>query len=180
MTDEPARPMRLSGEAAAGVNRAPWTPGVDRDPPAVDQELRDIGEGFGGKAFADFIGLWRDGPGVTRLKIRPAVLNGGGILIGPVGFALVDYSMASALWSHRNPGEHIATINISLNFIAGATDGELVCRSTLDRRNRHIAVLSSEVHHQDGRLLMTAVGSFSIYIPRDRRPASDPTRGQPG
>jgi hypothetical protein len=34
--------------------------------------------------------------------------------------------------------------------------------TTLDRRNRTAGVMRSEVHHEDGRLLATAVGSFSI------------------
>ena len=29
-----------------------------------------------------------------------------------------------------------------------------------------IAVLSAETHHEDGRLLATAIGSFSIFPPR--------------
>jgi acyl-CoA thioesterase len=132
-------------------------------------ELHEVGDGVGGRAFAEFIGLRRDGPGVTRLKVRPELLNGAGLLLGPVGFALVDYSMASALWEHRNPGELIATINVSLNFIQSVSEGEIICRSTLDRRNRHAAALSSRVHHEDGRLLITAVGSFAIRAPRARR-----------
>jgi acyl-coenzyme A thioesterase PaaI-like protein len=122
----------------------------------------DVGDGIGDKAFAEFIGLRRDGPGLTSLTIGPELLNGVGLLLGPVGFALVDYSMASALWAHRNDGELIATINISLNFIESATEGRVVCTSTLDRRNQHAAALSSQVRHEDGRLLITAVGNFAI------------------
>ena len=132
---------------------------------------------MGGNAFADFIGLQHDAPGVTHLTIRPELLNGGGLLLGPVGFALVDYSMGSLVWSHRNAGERIATIGISLNYIQSAGEGEVVCRSILDRRNRHVAVLSSEVHHEDGRLLISAIGSFSIYTPRERRPQA-PAQGE--
>ncbi len=32
--------------------------------------------------------------------------------------------------------------------------------------------MSSEVHHEDGRLLVTAIGSYSIFPARRRRPAS--------
>ena len=63
------------------------------------------------------------------------------MLVGPVGFALVDYTMGSLLWSRRNPREAIATINIAINFVQSSNDGEVECRSTLDRRNRHLAVL---------------------------------------
>jgi acyl-coenzyme A thioesterase PaaI-like protein len=109
-------------------------------------------------AFADFIGLRCVAPGVTQLTIRPALLNGVGLMLGPVGFALVDF----ALWEQCSAGETIATMNVSLNFIDSADTGEICCRSSLDRRNRHAAALSSQVHHEDGRLLITAVGSFAI------------------
>jgi acyl-coenzyme A thioesterase PaaI-like protein len=129
---------------------------IERDP---------LGDGVGGRLFADLIGLRREAAGITSLTITPALLNGAGLLVGPVGFALIDYSMASALWQHRNEGEMIATINIALNFIQSASDGDIRCLSRLDRRNRFAAALTSEVRHEDGRLLITAVGSFAIRSP---------------
>lgn len=128
----------------------------------LTRELRELGDELGGTALISFIGLRRDAPGVTRLTVRPHLLNGAGLLLGPVGFALVDYSMVSALWAHRNPGEAIATMNVSLTFIKPAADGEITCRSTLDYRGRYVAALSSQVHHEDGRLLITALGNFAI------------------
>ncbi len=60
---------------------------------------------------------------------------------------------------------------IAINYIQTATEGEIVCRTLLDRRNRTAAVLRSEVRHEDGRLLVTAIGSYTIF-PAKRRPAS--------
>ena len=99
----------------------------------------------------------------VRLTVRDELINAGGLLAGPVTFALVDYSMGSALWAQRNPGERIATINISINYMRTAREGEIVCRSWVDRRNDRVAVLRSEVHDEEDRLLATAVGSFSIF-----------------
>jgi uncharacterized protein (TIGR00369 family) len=120
----------------------------------------------GGKEFADFIGLRFDDPSTVRLTIRPELLNAGGLLLGPVGFAMVDYVMGTTLWANTSLEESIATINIAINYIQSAGEGEVVCRARLDRRNRRIAVLSAETHHEDGRLLATAIGSFSIFPPR--------------
>jgi uncharacterized protein (TIGR00369 family) len=130
--------------------------------------LPDAADDLGGGAFADYIGLRHQGAGVTTLKVRSDLLNGMGRLLGPVGFALVDYSMAFALWEYRNPGEVLATVSVALNFVQSVTDGEVVCTSTVDRRNRYAAVLSSRVVHEDGRLLITAVGSFTIHQPKER------------
>lgn len=105
-----------------------------------------------------------------RLTITPDLINAAGLLSGAVAYALVDYGMGSALWKHTERDEQVATINIAINYIQTATEGEVICTSVLDRRNRTVGVLRSEVHHEDGRLLATAVGSFSIV---KKRGASD-------
>jgi uncharacterized protein (TIGR00369 family) len=108
---------------------------------------------------------WED-PQTVRLVIRPELINRGGLLSGVVTYALVDYCMGSALWAQTSDEEHIATISISINYIQTATEGEIVCRTDLDRRNRTIGVMKSGVWHEDGRLLVTAIGSYSIFPPR--------------
>jgi uncharacterized protein (TIGR00369 family) len=115
-----------------------------------------------------FLGVRWDDVETVRLTIRPELINAGGLLSGVVTYALVDYSMGSALWAQTTEEEGIATINIAINYIQTATEGDIVCHSTVDRRNRRIAVLRSEVHHEDDRLIATAVGSYSIF-PRRRR-----------
>jgi uncharacterized protein (TIGR00369 family) len=118
-------------------------------------------------AFGQYLGLRWDDASTVRLTIRPELVNDGGLLLGPVAFAMIDYAMGSTLWEQTTEQEHIATINIALNYIQSANQGEVVCRARLDRRNRRIAVLSAEIHHEDGRLLTTAIGSFSIFPPRN-------------
>lgn len=114
-----------------------------------------------------WLGLrWEDHDRV-RLTVRPDLINPAGLLAGPVAYAMVDYSMGSVLWRHRSSGERIATIGISINYVQTAREGDVICESTLDRRNDRVAVLRSEVRHEDGRLLATAVGSFAIF-PRER------------
>src|ERR1700746_1679845 len=94
-----------------------------------------------------FIGMRWEDPQTVRLAIRPELINRGGLLSGVVSFALVDYCMGSTLWAQTSEQERIATISISINYIQTATEGEIVCRSTLDRRNRTIGVMRSEVRH---------------------------------
>jgi acyl-coenzyme A thioesterase PaaI-like protein len=75
--------------------------------------------------------------------------------------------------------ERIATINISINYLQTATEGEIVCRTVLDRRNRTIGIMKSEVRHEDGRLLVTATGSYSIFPARRRSTTPSPADGSP-
>lgn len=123
-----------------------------------------------------FMGMRWEDPQTVRLQIRPELINAGGLLSGVVAYALVDYCMGSTLWVQTTREERIATISIAINYIQTAVEGEIVCRTTLDRRNRSTAVMRSEVRHADGRLLVTAIGSYTIFPARKRSAsASDDT-----
>lgn len=119
-----------------------------------------------------FMGMRWDDPQTVRLRIRPELINAGGLLSGVVTYALVDYCMGSTLWARTTEQERIATISIAVNYIQTATEGELVCRTVLDRRNRTTAVMRSEVRHEDGRLLVTAIGSYTIFQRKAARRSS--------
>lgn len=110
-----------------------------------------------------WLGLRWESHDRVRLTVRPELINPAGLLAGPVTYALIDYCMGSTLWKERASGERIATISISVNYVRTAREGDVLCSSTLDRRNDRIAVLSSRVEDEGGRLLATAVGSFSIF-----------------
>ena len=115
---------------------------------------------------SEFFGLRWEHADQVRLTIRPDLVNPAGLLSGAAAYALVDYCMGSTLWKQTTEEEGIATIGIAINYVQSATEGDIVCRTTLDRRNRTVGVLRSEVHHEDGRLLATAVGSFAIFARR--------------
>jgi uncharacterized protein (TIGR00369 family) len=113
-----------------------------------------------------FFGIRWDDPETSRLTIRPELINAGGLLSGVATYALVDYTMGSALWRQTTEDEAIATLNIAINYIQTAVEGDVICKTQVDRRNRTSAVLRSEVLHDDGRLLATAIGSYAIFPQR--------------
>jgi uncharacterized protein (TIGR00369 family) len=114
-----------------------------------------------------FFGIRWESPERSRFTIRPDLINAGGLLSGVATYAIVDYTMGSALWRQTTGEESIATVNIAINYIQTATEGDVLCDTQVDRRNRRSAVLRSEVRHEDGRLLATAIGSYAIF-PRRR------------
>jgi uncharacterized protein (TIGR00369 family) len=135
------------------------------------RERHSYPEGPGLDGVTSFMGLrWEDAQTV-RLQIRPELINRGGLLSGVATYAMVDYCMGSTLWAQTTDEERIATISISINYVQTALEGEIVCRTTLDRRNRRTAVMRSEVRHEDGRLLVTAIGSYTIF-PARKAPAT--------
>jgi uncharacterized protein (TIGR00369 family) len=167
--DASRTPQEHHGSRAAAGERdhgasAQSSDGAVRSEPA--------GPGRGAGAFdgvSGFMGLRWEDPQTVRLQIRPELINAGGLLSGVVTYAMVDYCMGSTLWVHTTAQERIATISISINYVQTAIEGELVCRSVLDRRNRTNAVMRSEIRHEDGRLLVTAIGSYTIFERRRSR-----------
>jgi uncharacterized protein (TIGR00369 family) len=145
---------------------------LDESAASPDGHLREPDRqhaGLGIDGVSAFIGMRWDDPQTVRLTIRPQLINAGGLLSGVATYALVDYCMGSTLWAQTSERERIATISISINYVQSATAGEIVCTTQLDRRNRTNAVLRSEVRHEDGRLLVTAIGSYTIFVPREAR-----------
>jgi uncharacterized protein (TIGR00369 family) len=151
-------------ETSADASERSQRPGSTPTDSSAGARLTDGPGSFDG--VSGFMGMRWDDPQTVRLEIRPELINAGGLLSGVVTYALVDYCMGSTLWVQTTAEERIATINIAINYIQTATEGEIVCRTVLDRRNRRTAVLRSEVHHEDGRLLVTAIGSYSIFLLR--------------
>ena len=121
-----------------------------------------------------FLGLRWEDPQTVRLAVRPDLINRGGLLSGVATYAMVDYCMGSTLWAQTTREERIASISISINYIQTATEGEVVCRTELDRRNRSVGILKSAIHADDGRLLVSAIGSYAIF---KRKPAPRPDDG---
>jgi 1,4-dihydroxy-2-naphthoyl-CoA hydrolase len=166
-------PVSDLAEAATDAPGASDTPAVDAQPAAGTPDDTTAGGPGSIDGVSGFMGMRWDDPRTVRLRIRPELINAGGLLSGVVTYALVDYCMGSTLWAQTTAEERIATIGISINYVQTATEGEIVCSTTLDRRNRTTAVMHSEVRHEDGRLLVTAIGSYTIF-PRRRRLAPRP------
>jgi acyl-coenzyme A thioesterase PaaI-like protein len=117
-------------------------------------------------ALGQWLGLVHEAPGRLRLTVRPELLNSGGLLAGPVVFALVDYAMGSVLWDELDPPQGMATSNVAINFVATAGEGDVVCVARVDRRTRAVAALGATVTAAaDERLLATAIGSY-VVLPR--------------
>ncbi len=96
-----------SGDAHA---REAWQPGID--------------------GVSGFMGMRWDSADTVRLEIRPELINAGGLLSGVVTYALVDYCMGSTLWPQTTEDEHIATLNISINYIQTATRARSCARAS--------------------------------------------------
>src|SRR4051794_4690454 len=65
--------------------------------------FRRVSDEYGGiDGLTRWLGLRWEAADTIRLTIRPELINPAGLLAGPVAYAMVDYSMGSALWEERS------------------------------------------------------------------------------
>ena len=113
--------------------------------------------------FSSYLGLRWEDSSTIRLTIRPELVNSVGRLLGPVGFAMVDYGMASALYETLQPGESMATDRTSRS-----TSPRRRTQATSCAGRASIAVAAGRGSSarrwsiSRGRVLATAIGTFAI------------------
>ena len=121
--------------------------------------------------FAEMLGIRpgesRNGVGTAFMTVADRHRQGAGVVQGGILVALADYAFFRACRSTLNEGEHAVTIELKLNFIAPARDGELTARSSIKSRGGRIIVGDMEITGEDGQLIATGIGTYmTVY---DRR-----------
>ena len=132
----------------------------------------------------------QDGPFAELLGIRPGISDDGvgtafmtvadkhrqraGVVQGGLLVTLADYAFFRACRSVLREGEHAVTIELKLNFIAPARDGELTARSTIKNRGGRIIVGDMEIHGDEGQLIATGIGTYmTVYDRRRQEPEAN-------
>jgi acyl-CoA thioesterase len=112
--------------------------------------------------LAELLGITNDGTqdGVAAysLRVSPAMLNPHGVLHGGAVYTMIDYSMGNATMSVLDQGEHCATIEIKVSYLASVREGTLHCETRIVKQGRMVVFLDSRVTDDGGRLVATATG----------------------
>ena len=121
--------------------------------------------------FAELLGIRpgesADGVGTAFMTVEDKHRQGAGAVQGGILVTLADYAFFRACRSLLKEGEHAVTIELKLNFIAPARDGELTARSSIKSRGGRIIVGDMEIFGEDGQLIATGIGTYmTVY---DRR-----------
>lgn len=104
----------------------------------------------------------------VRMEPQSALANSRGEAHGGAIAALLDCTLASAVRAHDPAAYGVATIDLSLHFVA-AGSGPLTATAHCERRGRSISFARGEVHSADGSLVALATGSFKLMA---RSPAA--------
>jgi uncharacterized protein (TIGR00369 family) len=127
--------------------------------------------------FAELLGIRpgesADGVGTAFMTVEEKHRQGAGAVQGGILVALADYAFFRATRSVLKEGEHAATIELKLNFLAPAREGELTARSTIKGRGGRIVVGDMEIFGEDGTLIAAGIGTNITVFDRRVTPESD-------
>jgi uncharacterized protein (TIGR00369 family) len=98
---------------------------------------------------------------MTRLAIRPHLVNSRGHVHGGALMSVLDFTLSAAGRAHDLTGISMATIDMSTSFMSpGSTD--LTITATCTHRGGSICFCEGEVRDTDNKLVAKATASFKM------------------
>ncbi len=110
-------------------------------------------------------GLSADGVGSGAMAIREDHLQSAGVVQGGLIVTLADYALYRATKSALNPDQASVTVELKVNFIAPAKDGELTATARIISSGRRIIVGEVEVTNERQVLIARGLGT-SLVVQR--------------
>ena len=122
--------------------------------------------------FAQLLGIRSgqssEGVGVAHMVIEEKHRQRAGVVQGGLIVTLADNALFLAVQSVLDPGEGNVTVELKVNFIAPARDGELTATSRVISRGGRIVVANMEVADESGTLIAQGLGTCMVVRPRPR------------
>jgi uncharacterized protein (TIGR00369 family) len=107
-----------------------------------------------------------EGRAVIEMVPADELVNFAGVVHGGFISMLADSAMGRALHSALPQSERHVTFDLKMNFINAVKAGErLRATGTVVRAGQRIALCECRVEGPEGRLVATATGTFSVYLP---------------
>lgn len=106
-----------------------------------------------------------DGRSAIRLPFRPEYGNTRGEMHGGAVATLVDAAMSQAVRSLVAMGSKVATITMTLNYLA-PSHGELTCKGTVVKRGRSVMFVEAEVTDDRGETVCRGSATYRVVPPK--------------
>ncbi len=126
-------------------------------------------------------GISQDGRGSALMQIKEKHKQAAGAVQGGLIVTLADFAFHRAVRSLMEPGQLAVTVELKLNFIAPAREGNLTATANIVSRGRRLIVGEMEVTNQDGALIAKGLGTYSLVNPSRQSGPSvlDDSQGSP-
>lgn len=102
-----------------------------------------------------------DGHATIRMPFKDHLGNSRGAAHGGAIATLADAAMSQAVRSVMDPGGAVATISLTLNYLAPGR-GELLCNGHVVRGGRSVIFAEAEVTDEGGKAVCGATGVYRV------------------
>ncbi len=125
-------------------------------------------------SFAEMLGTENmdsgEGWARVRMPIRRRHLQSAGNVQGGVIVSLADDALAKALHTLLSPGQSTVTVELKVNFIATAREGELIAEGRITHKGGTLSVGDATVTDGNGKIIARGLGTWMLL---QRTPPSD-------
>ena len=116
--------------------------------------------------FAQLLGLRHypavDGVGLASMTIEDKHRQRAGVVQGGIIVALADYAFHLACETRLGAGQTAVTVELKVNFLAPAKDGELRAAARIVSARRRIIVCDVDVTGKDNELIAKWLGTYIV------------------
>jgi uncharacterized protein (TIGR00369 family) len=102
------------------------------------------------------------GHSIIEIDIYKGHLQPFGLVHGGVFASLLDASAFWAVYSQAQPDMGMTTVELSINYLAGATSGRLIASGQCLKLGRTIGLGQSQINDENGKLL--ASGKVTLML----------------
>ncbi len=107
-------------------------------------------------------GISENGVGTAFMYIQDMHRQNAGFVQGGIIVALADFAFHRAVSSVSQPGQAAVTLELKMNFISPAKDGELTATARIISQGRRIVVGEMDVTGEDQALVARGLGTFML------------------
>lgn len=111
-------------------------------------------------------GVSQDGVGTAFMRIQDMHRQTAGFVQGGIIVTLADFAFARAVHSVSQPGQRTVTLELKMNFISPAKDGELTATAKIISKGGTIVVGEIDVTGDDQALIARGLGTFMLLRPK--------------
>lgn len=97
-----------------------------------------------------------------RMPVRQELMQIFNVVHGGAIVSLADTAVAFALLTLVGPEEKVTTVEMKMNYLAPAEEGELIGEARIISRGRRIALSDMEVKNEEGRLIAKGLATYMI------------------
>ncbi len=130
--------------------------------PSREKFIREV---FDSVPFIKHIGMklveLKEGEATVCLEIRDELRQPQGLLHGGATASLIDTATAFANVTVLKEGETAVTIDLNIHYLRPVFEGKVKCTAKIIKAGKRISTISAEVTDEKGKLVATALSTYT-------------------